>query len=75
MYGFLKDLLRFRGADGIERPSFVVGRGAMDVASDPHIDQVCRLLRRLHAGGVRETDVAVVLRPHRLRTEAVAPTG
>ena len=59
VYGFLRDLLRLRSAHRIEKAIVVVGREAMDVASGPHIDQVCRLLTTLHVVIVRETKVDV----------------
>ena len=61
----------FVNSEGEDNPSCTAFSGicrgsveAMDVASGPHIDHVCRLLRRLHAGGVGETDDAVAPRPH-----------
>lgn len=58
-YGFLRDLLRLRMAIGIEKAVVLVGSDANKVSAGQNIDQVCRLLTKLHVGIVREPDVAV----------------
>jgi DNA polymerase-1 len=59
VYGFLRDLLRLRSTNEIQRAIVVVGREANKVAAGAHLDQVCGLLTKLHVAVVREPDVAV----------------
>jgi DNA polymerase-1 len=59
VYGVLRDLLRIRNDIGIRNAIVLIGSEAERASTDSNIDNMCRLLSKLHVAVVREPKLAV----------------